>query len=78
MEGCGVTPKKIKLQDWAARHFDPAPSLYVLRRMARDGEIYPQPIKIGRDWYVASNARVLADSEPVGGGLLAQLVGQSA
>lgn len=72
------TPKKIKLADWASRHFDPVPSAFVLRKLAREGGIYPQPIKVGRDWYVAANARLLADEEPVGGGLVAQLLGQRA
>lgn len=68
-----MTPKKIKLTDWAARNFDPAPSAWVLRAMCRRGEIYPAPIKIGRDWWVMANARHIADNSPVGGGLLAQL-----
>lgn len=49
-------PKKIKLTDWAARHYDPPPSLWVLRRWARDGEISPAPERVGREWYVAENA----------------------
>ena len=56
---------KIKLTAWAARHYDPAPSLWVLQKWAREGEISPAPEKVGRDYYVDENARRL-----VGGGRL--------
>lgn len=49
--------KKIKLSEWAARHYDPPPSQWVLRRWARDGEIHPAPERVGRDWYVSETAR---------------------
>lgn len=65
--------KKIKLRDWAERNFSPRPSDWVLNQMCRRGEIYPAPIKIGRDWWVHESARHIADSTPANGGLLAQL-----
>lgn len=68
-----MTIKKIKLDDWANRNFDPKPSAWVLRQMCRRGEIYPAPVKIGRDWWVPANARHVHDTAPVNGGLLAQL-----
>ena len=49
-------PKKIRLSEWAARHYDPPPSLWVLRRWARDNEITPAPERVGREWYVAETA----------------------
>lgn len=66
-------PKKIPIEAWAARHYDPAPSAFVLRKWCRVGDIYPAPEKVGRDWYVAENARRLSASQPAGGGLVAQL-----
>lgn len=49
-------PKKIRLTDWAERHYDPPPSGWVLRRWARDGEISPAPERVGREWYVLETA----------------------
>ncbi|MGE0674835.1 MAG: excisionase [Methylibium sp.] len=64
---------KILLSDWAARRYQPAPSMFVLRKWCRDGEIHPQPEKVGREWYVDENARRLTSAEPVAGGLVRQL-----
>lgn len=64
---------KIKLADWAARLYDPAPSAWLLRKWCRDGEIHPAPERVGRDWYVEDTARRLTCPAPVGGGLVAQL-----
>lgn len=47
---------KITLDTWAARHFDPPPTLPTLRTWARSGHIQPAPIKVGRTWYVDSDA----------------------
>jgi hypothetical protein len=49
-------PKKIPLTEWAARHYDPTPSAWTLRRWARGGEIQPAPERVGREWYVHENA----------------------
>ena len=58
-------PKKIPLTEWAARHYDPAPSAWVLRRWARDGEIHPPPERVGREWYVHETAtRSAAGQQP--------------
>jgi hypothetical protein len=51
--------KKIPLHEWAAKHYDPPPTPWVLRRWARDGEISPMPERVGREWYVAADARRL-------------------
>lgn len=48
---------KILLTDWAARHYSPAPSIWVLRKWVRDGEIYPAPEKVGSAYYVEDTAR---------------------
>ena len=68
-------PKLIPLKDWADRNFDPPPSAWVLRAMCRRGEIYPPPVRVGRDWRVRATARLVRDASPVGGGLVAQLTG---
>jgi hypothetical protein len=47
---------KITLEAWAARHFDPPPALPTLRAWARSGHIQPAPVKVGRTWYVDSDA----------------------
>ena len=47
----------ILLSDWAARNYSPPPSDWTLRKMARDGQIVPPPVKRGKHWYVAENAR---------------------
>ena len=64
---------KIKLSEWAGRLYSPAPSAWLLRKWCRDGEIHPQPERVGRDWYVEETARRLTCPLPVGGGLVAQL-----
>jgi predicted site-specific integrase-resolvase len=74
-----MSTKSIKLSDWAGRLYDPPPSPFVLRRWCRDGEISPQPERVGRDWYVREDARRKSANEPEtagqpqSGGLLAQL-----
>ena len=48
---------KILLSAWAATQYSPPPSAWTLRQWARDGDIYPPPEKVGRDWYVDPHAR---------------------
>lgn len=55
---------KIKLTTWAAAQYSPAPSLWTLRKWARDGEISPAPEKVGRDYYVEESARRLVGGQP--------------
>jgi hypothetical protein len=52
-----MPPKLILLSEWAARHYSPPPSDWTLRKMARNGDIVPAPIKRGKHWYVSENAR---------------------
>lgn len=47
---------KILLTEWAARNYSPPPSLFTLRRWARDGEIWPAPEKTGKHWMVEETA----------------------
>ena len=52
-----MTPRKIPLSDWAAQHYSPPPSAHILRRWAREGQIYPPPEKVGQTYYVPESAR---------------------
>ncbi|HWH84691.1 MAG TPA: excisionase [Burkholderiaceae bacterium] len=47
---------KIPLPDWAARHYGPAPSAWVLRKWVRQREIHPAPEKVGSAYYVEETA----------------------
>lgn len=49
--------KRITLMAWAAAAFDPAPSLWTLRKMVREGRIDPLPLKVGKSYYVQEDAR---------------------
>ena len=60
---------RILLSAWAGLHFAPPPSLWTLRRLVRQGSIYPAPVKVGKAYYVETTARLMTDA-PVG------LVGQ--
>jgi hypothetical protein len=51
--------KKVLLEQWGREHFEPPPSLWTLRKMVRDGKIDPQPVKVGKAYYVAQDAEVI-------------------
>lgn len=55
---------KILLSDWAARHYSPAPTLWVLRKWVRAGEIYPPPEKVGSSYYVEETAQRQLGARP--------------
>lgn len=55
---------KILISEWAAKHYSPAPSAFVLRKWCRDGEITPRPEKVGRDWMVEESARRITPDAP--------------
>lgn len=48
---------KITLEAWALRTFTPAPTLPTLRTWARQKRIQPEPVKVGRTWYVDEHAQ---------------------
>jgi len=60
----GAGGVKIKLEDWAAQHYSPAPSMFVLRKWCREGEIFPAPEKVGRTYYVDASARRQTSASP--------------
>jgi hypothetical protein len=51
--------KAVLLTEWGTAHFDPPPSLWTLRRMAREGLIRPKPRKVGKAYYVQPDAEVI-------------------
>lgn len=58
---------KITLAAWAAKRYDPAPSLWVLRKWVRNGELYPAPELVGKTYYIDDKAeRVTASTLPHG------------
>ena len=57
---------RILLSDWAGLHFAPPPSLWTLRRLVRQGSIYPAPVKVGKAYYVEPTARLMTDAPAVG------------
>lgn len=65
---------KVPLTEWAKAQYDPPPSLWVLRKWVRRGEIAPMPELVGKTYYVEKTARrIVADeslpSRPAAGGL---------
>lgn len=55
---------KIPLADWAARHYSPAPSTWVLRKWVRAGQIHPKPEKVGSAYYVDESAERKTTARP--------------
>jgi hypothetical protein len=47
---------KIRLDEWLKREFDPPPAIRTARLWVNAGKIYPQPVKVGRSYYVEQNA----------------------
>ncbi len=49
--------KQVTLAAWGSTAFSPPLSLWTVRKMAKEGRIDPQPVKIGRTYYVQEDAR---------------------
>ena len=47
---------KIRLNDWLAQQFSPAPAIRTARLWIKQGKIYPPPTKVGRAYYVEETA----------------------
>jgi Excisionase-like protein len=56
--------KRIPLDQWARAQYDPPPSAWVLRKWAREGEIWPSPERVGRSYYVREDARRQTEARP--------------
>lgn len=48
--------KRITLPTWASRKFEEPPCRRTLERWARNGNIHPAPVKVGRSWLVLPDA----------------------
>lgn len=57
----------IRLEAWAARKFDPAPSINTLRAWANAGLISPPAVKVGRSWMVDEDAEYCPSAPDVQG-----------
>ena len=58
-------PKQITLEEWlTARYGEKKPSILTARRWCRKGNIYPQPEKHGRQYYVRADARWIDPANP--------------
>lgn len=53
----------LKLTLWAERNFNPAPHRNTLLTWAKDGKIYPLPVKLGTAYYVDEDAKYV-DGQP--------------
>ncbi|MDE1139902.1 MAG: excisionase [Paraburkholderia tropica] len=47
---------KVRLGDWLASQFTPAPAIRTARHWIKQGKIYPPPTKVGRSYYVDQHA----------------------
>ncbi len=47
---------KVRLDDWLASQFNPAPAIRTARLWIKQGKIYPAPTKVGRAYYVEKDA----------------------
>lgn len=54
----------IPIDAWAASYSDPPPSRYMLRKWARDGELHPAPVWVGKRLMIERTARRLTNARP--------------
>lgn len=57
------TPKMMPLADWAAARYSRPPSMYVLRKLCRNGSFDPPAEKTGRDWFVREDAKLISAND---------------
>ena len=56
--------RTLTLDEWALEEFSaPVPSRATLMRYAKNGMIYPLPVKAGRCWRVEASARFIGMTE---------------
>lgn len=60
-----MAEKQIPLETWAARHYDPPPSIRTLRAWAKSGRIHPEPQMVGREYRVIESATYIPPARPV-------------
>lgn len=49
---------KIKLTEWASRHYSPTPKIVTLRAWANSGQIFPPPEKVGSHGFMVEESAV--------------------
>lgn len=50
--------RRILLSEWAKNEFgEPVPGITTLTKYAKNGMIFPPPVKVGRSWRVDKDAR---------------------
>lgn len=60
-----MSTRLMSLERWAEQKYgDDSPSIGTLRRWARDGKIYPAPVKQGRSYFVQPDAEYLNLTTP--------------
>ena len=70
--------KKITLKAWAAARYDPPPSARTLQKWAREGDLHPPPVKLGRCYYISPKAMHIREMlAGEGSGLVEQLEGKA-
>ena len=55
---------KITITEWATRNYSTPPSRWVLLKWIREGQIYPLPERVNRDFFVEESARRLVEGAP--------------
>lgn len=57
-----MSAELLSLEEWARRRYgDKVPSIFTLRRWAREDKIFPPPEKHGRTYYVKESAQYVSD-----------------
>lgn len=55
---------KITLEEWAAKSYSKPPTARALGNWRRQGQIYPPPERVGREWFVPEDAVRVVDQPP--------------
>ena len=59
-------PARIPLESWIERHYPvKPPGIRTVRRWAREGKLYPPPIRHGRAYYIPADAEYRSDADLV-------------
>lgn len=58
--------KKVTLEVWAKARYNPPPVARTLQRWARENQLCPPPVKLGRTYYIRPDAQHI--SEVLAGG----------
>lgn len=56
-----IKPRFVTLREWAQAQFSTAPHINTLHKWVHEGRIQPQPMKIGRGYWVKPSAEYRPD-----------------